>query len=111
VSTGSITLERDEGLLSRHRGLVGHVTAMLGVVFVLLSPVYFTSRGFGKDWTIHLWVMWVQGAHISNGDGPRLFLDSGSLGSFFPYYAFYGCTRWAAGCRRFSAATPSLPTC
>ena len=97
MSTESNTLERDEGLLGRHRGVLGHVAAMLGVVFVLLSPVYFTSRGFGPDWTFHLWAMWVQGAHISNGEGPRLFFDSGSLGSFFPWYAFYGGTLYTLG--------------
>jgi hypothetical protein len=83
--------------LGRHRGLFGHVAAMLGVVVVLLSPMYFTSRGFGPDWTFHLWVLWVQGAHISNGDGPRLFFDSGTLGSFFPWYAFYGGTLYTLG--------------
>ena len=83
--------------MRRHRGLLAHVTAMLGVVFVLLSPVYFTSRGFGRDWTIHLWAMWVQGAHISDGDGPRLFFDAASLGSFFPHYAFYGGTLYTLG--------------
>ena len=79
------------------RAPLGHIAAMLGVVAVLLSPVYFTSRGFGSDWTNHLWAMWVQGEHISSGDGPRLFFDAVAVGSFFPYYAFYGGTLYTVG--------------
>lgn len=70
---------------------------MLAVVAVLLAPVYLTSRGFGPDWTVHLWAMWVQGAHIAEGAGPRLFLDGGFLGVFFPHYAFYGGTLYTIG--------------
>lgn len=79
------------------RAALAHGAGMLGIVLVLLSPVYLTSRGFGPDWTVHLWALWVQGAHISDGTGPRLFLDGGFLGAFFPYYAFYGGTLYTIG--------------
>jgi len=78
-------------------GTPAHVLAMLAVVAVLLGPVYLTSRGFGPDWTIHMWAMWVQGEHIAEGAGPRLFLDGGFLGVFFPHYAFYGGTLYTIG--------------
>jgi hypothetical protein len=63
---------------------------------VLLAPMLLTDRSFGPDWTVHLWLLWVQGANISE-HGPSLFLHAKGLGAFFPHYAFYGGTLYTIG--------------
>ncbi|HET6550816.1 MAG TPA: hypothetical protein VFG79_20300 [Solirubrobacter sp.] len=60
----------------------------------LLLPL-FTDRTFSTDWGNHLWLIWVQGLDIRDLGGPSYFLQS-SLGTFYPYYAFYGGSMYAA---------------
>ena len=65
------------------------------VIFGLLTPILFTDRTFATDWSNHLWLIWAQGLNIRDFGQPSYFLQS-SLGAFYPYYAFYGGTLYAA---------------
>jgi hypothetical protein len=66
-----------------------------GVIFGLLTPLLFTDRTFSTDWGNHLWLIWVQGRNIADLGEPSYFLQS-NLGAFYPYYAFYGGSTYAA---------------
>lgn len=65
----------------------------LACLFVL-SPALFTPRGFGPDYTNHLWLVWQQGLAISDTGHPTLFLQQPG-GIFQPFYGFYGGTLYA----------------
>ena len=65
------------------------------VIFGLLTPLLFTDRTFSTDWGNHLWLIWVQGLDIRDLGQPSYFLQS-NLGAFYPYYAFYGGSLYAA---------------
>jgi len=73
-----------------------HVTIALAMVLALSLPVLLTGRVWGLDWTVHLWLTWVQGAHITEG-GPSFFTHTEHLGVFYPQYAFYGGTAYSIG--------------
>lgn len=64
------------------------------VCAALLAPLA-SDRTFASDWGNHLWLIWVQGQNLGHGDFPSYYLQS-SLGAFYPYYAFYGGTMYAA---------------
>ena len=68
----------------------------LGAVVVLLvtSPALLTNRGFGPDFTNHLWLVWNQGDAISHAHRPTIFLHTTDF-SFEPYFGFYGGTLYA----------------
>ncbi len=60
----------------------------------LLAPLL-SDRTFASDWGNHLWLIWVQGLDIGSLGEPSYFLQS-SLGAFYPNYAFYGGSLYAA---------------
>jgi len=64
-------------------------------IVALLSPMLFTDRTFGTDWANHLWLVWNQGISIHDLGHPSYFLQS-TLGAFYPFYAFYGGSLYAA---------------
>ena len=65
------------------------------MIFALLTPILFTDRTFSTDWGNHFWLIWMQGRNITDLGEPSYFLQS-SLGAFYPYYAFYGGSTYAA---------------
>jgi hypothetical protein len=64
-------------------------------VLCLLAPLILTDRSFSNDWSNHYWLIWTQGLNIANLGEPSLYLQS-NLGVFYPYYAFYGGSFYAA---------------
>jgi hypothetical protein len=70
---------------------------LIGVaaVLVLASPMIFTRRALGTDWTNHLWLVWKQGIQFHDLLHPSYFVQSDYLGIFYPHYAFYGGTIYA----------------
>lgn len=65
-----------------------------GTIVLLLAPIPLTDRTFASDWGNHYWLIYKQGLDIGSLGGPSIYLQS-SLGSFYPYYAFYGGTFYA----------------
>lgn len=72
-----------------------HWLIPFAVIFGLLIPLLFTDRTFSTDWGNHLWLILVQGHNLGALGEPSYFLQS-SLGVFYPYYAFYGGSFYAA---------------
>lgn len=66
-----------------------------GVILALLAPVLFSDRTFATDWGNHLWVIWLAGLNIQDLGEPSYFLQS-SFGLFYPNFAFYGGSMYAA---------------
>jgi hypothetical protein len=77
--------------LRRH----AHVLLPLVGVLVLASPLLLTGRAFGSDWPNHLWLVWQQGLAIDELGHPTRYLQT-DLGAFFPWFAFYGGSLYAA---------------
>jgi hypothetical protein len=73
-----------------------HLVAALAICLVLLAPAILTSRTFGPDWTVHLWLLSAQGDAIAHG-APSLFFNADPMGAFYPHFAFYGGTLYALG--------------
>ena len=69
--------------------------APLLLIGVLAWPLVFTDATFNADWVNHFWYMWHQSSAIRTGHTPSLFLNY-SGGVFYPWYAFYGGTLYAA---------------
>jgi hypothetical protein len=55
-----------------------------------------TNRGFGPDWTNHLWMIWVQAQNLHDG-GPSLFVHVVPTGIFYPLFLYYGGTLYTEG--------------
>jgi hypothetical protein len=55
----------------------------------------FTGDSLNGDWTHHLWLMWNQSLAIRANHVPSFFLDYPHA-VFYPIYAFYGGTAYAA---------------
>ncbi len=72
-----------------------HWLIPIGVIFGLLTPILLTDRTFSSDWGNHLWLIWMQGQSIRDFGEPSYFLQS-SFGAFYPYFAFYGGSIYAA---------------
>src|SRR4051812_8613287 len=70
---------------------------LLGIaaVTVLSSPMLFTRRALGTDWTNHLWLVWNQGLQFGSLLHPSYFVHSDFLGIYYPHYAYYGGTMYA----------------
>jgi hypothetical protein len=66
----------------------------IAVLFVA-SPALFTSRGFGSDFTNHLWLISQQSEAIAHLGHPTLFMHSEPGGIFQPFYGFYGGSLYA----------------
>lgn len=66
------------------------------VVLVVLSPMLLTVRGFDPDWFNHLWLVREQRDAIGRGGFPSLFTHTDGLGTYYPQFAFYGGTLYAA---------------
>ena len=75
--------------------LIDAAIATLAVVLIA-SPVLFTSDGFAPDFTNELWLAGYQQHVIAAHLHPTLFLQSQQLGVFYPLFAFYGGTVFAA---------------
>ena len=68
------------------------------VVIALLSmPMMVTSRTFGHDWTLHLWLIRQQQLNIEAMSHPGLFVSVSRLGVFYPIFAFVGSGLYTLG--------------
>lgn len=72
------------------------LAVMAVVLLVIGGPAIFTSNGFGDDFTNHLWLVWVQSRAISQHLTPTYFVNAPAVGVFYPFFAFYGGTLYAA---------------
>lgn len=86
-------MRRQRGKLSSP-GAHWHWSIPAVAVLCLLAPILFTDRTFASDWGNHYWLIYMQGLNIKALNEPSLYLQS-TLGSFYPYYAFYGGTFYA----------------
>ncbi|HEY2768608.1 MAG TPA: hypothetical protein VGI76_10135 [Solirubrobacteraceae bacterium] len=82
------------GTTARARIAVG-VAAPLLLIGALCRPLLLSDATFNEDWLNHLWYVWHQSVALREGHLPSLFLDYAS-GVFYPLYAFYGGTLYAA---------------
>jgi hypothetical protein len=60
------------------------------VIGLLMLPLAVTSRTYGDDWTLHLWLVRQQEMNIKANGRPGLFLSARPLGAFYPIFAFVG---------------------
>ncbi len=81
---------------SRSWGRWSDLGALAIVLVVIGGPALFTRNGFSYDFTNHLWLVWVQEQAISHHLAPAYFVDAPKLGVFYPFFAFYGGTLYAA---------------
>jgi hypothetical protein len=63
-------------------------------ILCLLAPILLTDDTFAIDWGNHYWLIYMQGVNIGFLHEPSIYLQS-ALGSFYPYFAFYGGTFYA----------------
>jgi hypothetical protein len=57
---------------------------------VVSGPMLFTRSGFGEDFTNTLWLVWVAGKTLAQAGHPEFFLNTQTLGVFYPLFTFYG---------------------
>jgi hypothetical protein len=67
------------------------------VIALLAMPLIVTNRSFGHDWTLHLWLLRQQQLNIQSLSHPGLFVSAGSLGVFYPIFAFVGSGLYTVG--------------
>jgi hypothetical protein len=65
------------------------------LIIGLTWPMVFTGDSLNGDWTHHLWLMWNQSLAIRANHVPSFFLNYPHA-VFYPIYAFYGGTAYAA---------------
>jgi hypothetical protein len=66
------------------------------MITVVVLPMVATHSAFGLDWPIHLWNLRHQGEFLVDNFHPTYFIHSED-GVFYPHFAFYGGTAYAAG--------------
>jgi hypothetical protein len=73
-------------------GRITRVDALLVAVAVLTvsSPILLTHSGFAEDFTNSLWMVWVAGKGLAQAGHPSFFVNTSTLGVFYPLFAFYG---------------------
>jgi hypothetical protein len=67
------------------------------VIGLLMLPLAATSRTFGDDWTLHLWLVRQQQMNIKASGRPGLFVSASPLGLFYPIFAFAGSGLYTVG--------------
>ena len=93
--------DRSEPILARANSAAGTTRwidagAIALAMLLVGGPLVFTRNGFGADFTNHLWLAWVQQKAISQHLVPTYFLNARINGVFYPFFAFYGGTLYAA---------------
>jgi hypothetical protein len=68
-----------------------------GVIGLLMLPLAVTSRTYGDDWTLHLWLVRQQEMNIQASGRPGLFVSARPLGVFYPIFAFVGSGLYTVG--------------
>ena len=68
-----------------------------GVIALLMAPLAVTTRTFGDDATLHLWLVRQQELNIQTSGRPGLFLSARPLGAFYPIFAFVGSGLYTVG--------------
>jgi hypothetical protein len=68
------------------------IDVLLSIAAVLLvsGPLLFTHSGFAYDFTNSLWMAWAAGKLLAQAGHPELFVNTTTLGVFYPLFAFYG---------------------
>jgi hypothetical protein len=71
---------------------ITRIDALLAAAAVLTvsGPLLFTRSGFGEDFTNSLWMVWVAGKALAQAGHPGFFINTTTLGVFYPLFAFYG---------------------
>jgi hypothetical protein len=59
-------------------------------VLMVSGPLLFTHSGLALDFTNSLWMVWVAGKMLAEVGHPEFFVDTTTLGVFYPLFAFYG---------------------
>lgn len=72
------------------RSFVVDALLTLAAVLLVSGPLLFTKSGFERDFTNSLWMAWVAGKMLVEVGHPSLFINTTSLGVFYPLFAFYG---------------------
>jgi hypothetical protein len=67
------------------------------VIGLTMLPLVLTSRSFGTDWTIHLWMVRQQQWNIEAMWHPGLFISARPLGVFYPIFAYVGSGAYSLG--------------
>jgi hypothetical protein len=76
----------------RTRAVAVDAFVTVTMVVIVASPMLFTDSGFAPDFTNHLWLTWYAGASLFSTGHPGFFINVYFLGSFYPFFAFYGGT-------------------
>jgi hypothetical protein len=77
---------------SRRAWLELLIPVVAGLAF--LSPMLLTHRGFGVDWTNHLWLIQEQAEAIRALGHPSRFISAAPMGALYPEFAFYGSSMY-----------------
>jgi hypothetical protein len=72
------------------------VLLTLVVVLTVSGPLLFTNSGFARDFTNAMWMAWAAGRMSVEAGHPAFFLNTTSLGVFYPLFAFYGGSLYTA---------------
>jgi hypothetical protein len=64
----------------------------ISVCLLLIAPMALTDRTFAPDWSDHVWLVWQQKINLQDLGHPSYFIQNHELGSFYPFFAFYGTT-------------------
>jgi hypothetical protein len=67
------------------------------VIGLLSLPMALTSRSFGSDWTLHLWLVRQQQWNIEAMGHPGFYVSAQPLGAFYPIFAFVGSGIYSVG--------------
>jgi hypothetical protein len=88
-----------EGRPARRQNFVRRTAIWIpaGVIGLLMLPLAVTSRTYGDDWTLHLWLIRQQEMNIQANGRPGLFLSASPLGVFYPIFAFVGSGLYTVG--------------
>ena len=87
-------LNRDKNFQLIWRQLIPALATIMVAVY-LIYPILFTDSGFQQDWVKHMWFVWKQSLSINQTGLPTYFLNSNSLGFYYPFYLFYGGTLYS----------------
>ncbi len=71
---------------------VTRVDALLAAAAVIAvsAPMLLTRSGFAEDFTNSMWMVWAAGRGLAQAGHPSFFVNTTTLGAFYPLFAFYG---------------------
>ena len=72
------------------RSIKTDAAVAVAVVLLVSAPMLFTRSGFAEDFTNSMWLVWVAGKSLVQAGHPGFFINTSTLGVFYPVFAFYG---------------------